>query len=280
MDLIAGHEAGHRVRPVRVPGRRLSRDHQRGGRGPHRPPAGLPRGSLLANALYAVLIALFVRAELGRIGRGLREILPLTAAHLTLRRAGYPQQLRSDPDPRSVGPCMPTRCCSADRYRGSGGRPTPAGSARPCCTDPISPTTRSSRFRCCTFSSRRPHRGLPPLGPVAHGDIPRLLSPLPGRPGSRSVLRIPAARPQSSWTIQWPGWSMRRWPAGAPTVRRSRPPTWRPRSSRRSRDFWARRWVGWVLTVPAVLLCIGVVYCQMHYGVGCPGRRMASRPWW
>ena len=31
--------------------------------------------------------------------------------------------------------------------------------------------------------------------------------------------------------------------------------------------FLGARWVGWLLTVPSVLLCIGVVYCQMHYGV-------------
>jgi membrane-associated phospholipid phosphatase len=31
--------------------------------------------------------------------------------------------------------------------------------------------------------------------------------------------------------------------------------------------FLGGRWVGWALTVPSILLCLGVVYCQMHYGV-------------
>jgi membrane-associated phospholipid phosphatase len=31
--------------------------------------------------------------------------------------------------------------------------------------------------------------------------------------------------------------------------------------------FLGARTVGWILTLPSILLCLGVVYCQMHYGV-------------
>ena len=267
----------------RVPGRRLSRDHQRPGLDPTRESAGVCVGAPGQCALPPAYRA--VRAcGTGSDRKGAPRDLSLGPAHLHLWCAGSPQQFRSYPDPRSVGhACRPGVVRRPDLAGVVAGPPQSVSLGLiPCIL--LSPTTRSSRYPCCTFCSRAGSKpaaarscwltgtflgcyllflAVPVAGP--YYDFPRPDPVITGQSNGQASLCDTC--PGSSYGAAFPSSHV----AAALVATAA--------------GFLGVRWIGWVLTVPSILLCIGVVYCQMHYGVdalagGAVALLVIGSGWW
>ena len=220
---------------------------------------------LAANALYGLLIALFVRGDLGPIGKGLREIFPLIlltstygaldvlnnfgavatydqwAMHADRVLIGgqisrewwqaHPSRLRSTIFHASYFAYYPIVALPVLYFLFSGR---------------IGACRRSVLWLTATFlGCYLLFLAIPVAGP--YYEFPRPDPVIIDNPMARLVYATLARG--SSYGAAFPSSHVAA--AVVATVA----------------GFLGTRAVGWILTVPSVLLCIGVVYCQMHYGV-------------
>lgn len=220
---------------------------------------------LLANALYLLLIVLFVRAELGAIGKGLREIFPLVLLTSTYGALDLLNNFGA----------IPTHdqwAMHADQVLFGGqisrewwqAHPSPFLSALfhasyfayyPIVALPVLYFLFTGRTEACRRSvlwltgtflgCYLLFLAVPVAGP--YYDFPRPDPVITDNPMARLVYATLARG--SSYGAAFPSSHV----AAALVATAA--------------GFLGLRWIGWVLTVPSILLCIGVVYCQMHYGV-------------
>jgi membrane-associated phospholipid phosphatase len=223
------------------------------------------RWVLAANVFYAVLIALFVRAELGPIGKGLREIFPLLlltslygAVDFLNNFGAIPthdqwamhadQMLFGGQISREWWQAHPSRILSTLLHASY-------FAYYPIVALPVLYFLFAGRIEACRRSvlwlmttflgCYLLFLALPVAGP--YYEFPRPDPIILDNPMARLVYATLARG--SSYGAAFPSSHVAA--ALVATVA----------------GFLGARWVGWVLTVPSVLLCIGVVYCQMHYGV-------------
>ncbi|HEU5153823.1 MAG TPA: phosphatase PAP2 family protein [Gemmatimonadales bacterium] len=220
---------------------------------------------LAANALYFLLIALFVRAELGPLGKGLREIFPLVL--LTSTYGGL--------DVLNNFGAVPTHdqwAMHADQVLFGGQISRVWWQAHPSrflstvfhasyfayypivalpvlyflFTGRIEACRRSVLWLTATFlGCYLLFLAIPVAGP--YYEFPRPDPVIMDNPMARLVYATLAKG--SSYGAAFPSSHVA---AAIVAV---------------VAGFLGARWIGWTLTVPSILLCLGVVYCQMHYGV-------------
>ncbi|MBK6424105.1 MAG: phosphatase PAP2 family protein [Gemmatimonadetes bacterium] len=101
---------------------------------------------------------------------------------------------------------------------------------------------------------------------MADGDVPHLLCRLPALPGRRPVLRVP--RPSPAFLDNGPARLVYRTLARGSAYGAAFPSSHVAATLVAAAAAW-RGWrpLGAMLIPPAVLLTVGVVYCQMHYAV-------------
>jgi membrane-associated phospholipid phosphatase len=220
---------------------------------------------LVANALYLLLIALFVRADLGSLGRGLHEIFPLVLLTSTygaldiLNNFGAipthdewamraDQVLFGGQISREWWQAHPSRLLSTVFHASY-------FAYYPIVALPVLYFLFAGRIQACRRSvlwltatflgCYLLFLAVPVAGP--YYEFPRPDPVIMDNPMARLVYATLAKG--SSYGAAFPSSHVAA--AIVATVA----------------GFLGARWVGWLLTVPSVLLSIGVVYCQMHYGV-------------
>ena len=261
MDLTAGEEGGLRRVEYVLAGYLLITGVVAVVRLPAQPSC---RWVLLANALYAVLLALFARARLGRVGLALREIHPLLVLTALYGAIDILNEF-------GAVPTHDRRIMLADQALFGGqisrewwlNHPSRFWSTvlhgsyfayYPIVLLPVLYFLASGRLVACrrsvlwlmvTFlSCYLIYLFFPVAGP--YYEFPRPTGVMVDNPMARLVYAVLARG--SSFGAAFPSSHV----AAALVATGA--------------AFVGSRRVGWMLIGPAVLLCVGVVYCQMHYG--------------